>query len=220
MQETQSLEESKLDGDLTKNSGAPSPARLEAFSDGVIAVIITIMVLNLRLPTHDGLTGLREILPAGAIYLLSFCFTGIYWLNHQQMIRRLCAAGYVLQVANLAFLFCLSLLPFSTYYLIGRHVTAYSVQQYAATLLLIGCSFYLMRIAVHQHLSLHGRLTQQDKSTRSKHLWSLALYLACILLATIIPRVALGVLAVDTAIWAVPGLSPHVVRRPRASGTA
>jgi uncharacterized membrane protein len=136
------------------------------------------------------------------------------------MIRRLCAAGYVLQVTNLAFLFCLSLLPFSTYYLIGRHVTAYSVQQYAATLLLIGCSFYLMRLAVHQHLLLHGRLTRQDKSTRSKHLWSLALYLACILLANIIPRVALGVLAVDTAIWAVPGLSPHVVRRPRASGTA
>jgi uncharacterized membrane protein len=114
MQEAQSLEESKLDGDLAKNSGAPSPARLEAFSDGVIAVIITIMVLNLRLPTHDGLTGLREILPAGAIYLLSFCFTGIYWLNHQQMIRRLCAAGYVLQVTNLAFVFFMSRIPIIT----------------------------------------------------------------------------------------------------------
>lgn len=201
-------------GHFVDDGQAPSPARLEAFSDGVIAVIITVMVLNLRLPTHDGFWGLREILPAGAIYLLSFCFTGIYWLNHQQMTRRLGAAGYAFQLANLGFLFCLSLLPFSTYYLIGRRITAYGVQQYAATLFLVGCSFYLMRVAVHQHLSLHGRLTERDIGVRLKHRWSLALYLLCILLAACLPRSALVILAIDTVVWAVPGLSFRILRRP------
>jgi uncharacterized membrane protein len=213
MRVTQSPEEN--DQNAAEDDRAPSPARLEAFSDGVIAVIITVMVLNLRLPGHDGLQGLREILPAGAIYLLSFCFTAIYWLNHQQMTRRLHAAGYALQIANLAFLFCLSLLPFSTYYLIGRHINTYSVQQYAATLFLIGASFYMLRITVHQHLVLHKALTRRDSRTKTKHLFSIGLYLLCIPLAVYFPKVALAVLAVDTAAWVVPGLSPHVLGRPR-----
>lgn len=194
---------------------APSPARLESFSDGVIAVIITIMVLNLHLPAHDGFAGLQEMLPTGAIYLLSFCFTGIYWLNHQQMTRRLHAAGYALQIANLAFLFCLSLLPFSTYYLIGRHIAPYSVQQYAMTLLLVGGSFYVLRITVHQHLSLYKALTERDARTKLKHLFSIFLYILCIPLAARFPQLALGVLAVDTLVWVIPGLSTHVLKRPR-----
>jgi uncharacterized membrane protein len=92
MRETHFRKQRDLSERAAEDTRAPSPARLESFSDGVIAVIITVMVLNLRLPTHDGLQGLREILPAGAIYLLSFCFTGIYWLNHQQLTRRLHAA--------------------------------------------------------------------------------------------------------------------------------
>jgi uncharacterized membrane protein len=215
MRETHFRKQRDLSERAAEDTRAPSPARLESFSDGVIAVIITVMVLNLRLPTHDGLQGLREILPAGAIYLLSFCFNGIYWLNHQQLTRRLHAAGYVLQLANLAFLFCLSLLPFSTYYLISRHIIAYSVQQYATTLFFIGASFYFVRLAVQQHLSLHNELTGRDSGSGLKHLFSIALYLFCIPLAAYLPTLALGVLAIDTAVWTVPGLSFHVLKRPR-----
>jgi uncharacterized membrane protein len=215
MREMPSLEEKAPGEEVGGDSRAPSPARLESFSDGVIAVIITVMVLNLRLPIHDGLMGLREILPAGAIYLLSFSFTGIYWLNHQQMTRRLHAAGYALQICNLAFLFCLSLLPFSTYYLISRHIGVYSVQQYATTLFLIGASFYLVRVTVHRHLSLYEELTRRDNRTRLKHGFSIALYLLCIPLASHLPKLALGLLAIDTTVWAVPGLSLHVLWRPR-----
>jgi uncharacterized membrane protein len=214
MRETRSLSAKNPDEQSAENAGAPSPVRLESFSDGVIAVIITVMVLNLRLPSHDGLMGLREILPAGAIYLLSFVFTGVYWLNHQQLTRRLHVAGYALQVANLAFLFCLSLLPFSTYYLISRYISTYSVQQYATTLLLIGTSFYLVRVAVHRHLSLHNELTERDERSRLKHRLSMALYLLCIPLAIHFPKLALEVLAIDTAVWALPGLSLHVLKRP------
>lgn len=193
---------------------APSPARLESFSDGVIAVVLTIMVLNLRLPAHDGLNGLREMLPVIAIYLLSFAFTGIYWLNHQHMTRRLDAAGYYLQVANLAFLFCLSLLPFSTYYLIARQIAPYSVQQYDATLLLISAAFYLVRSAVHTHLRFHHRLTDRDRRTRHRHALSLLPYLACLPLAAWCPHLTVLLLGLDTAIWALPGLSRHLLRLP------
>ena len=92
----------------------PTPARLEAFSDGVIAVIITVMVLEIRVPHADGFEGLRALTPGLAVYLMSFGFTGIYWLNHQHVIRRAERAGHSLQIANLGFLFCLSLLPLST----------------------------------------------------------------------------------------------------------
>lgn len=214
MPETRLPEDRSINEHPEDDSLAPSPVRLEAFSDGVIAVIITVMVMNLRLPTQDGLPGLRELLPAGAIYLLSFCFTGIYWLNHQQMTRRLKAAGYALQIANLAFLFCLSLLPFSTYYLIGRHITPYGVQQYAMTLFFIGLSFYALRITVDRHLSLYKALTKTDNERRLKHLFSLALYFLCLPLAAFFPKVALLLLALDTAVWIVPGLSSSILRRP------
>jgi uncharacterized membrane protein len=105
---------------LVKNSGAQmthppaSPARLEAFSDGVIAVIITIMVLELKVPHQDGLAGLYAVLPTLAVYLLSFTFTGIYWINHHHLVHRTDEADSLILYANLAFLFTLSLLPFCT----------------------------------------------------------------------------------------------------------
>jgi len=207
----------KQDQTESEDMVAPSPARLESFSDGVIAVVLTIMVLNLRLPPHDGLNGLREMLPVIAIYLLSFAFTGIYWLNHQRITRRLEAAGYYLQVANLAFLFCLSLLPFSTYYLIARHITPYSVQQYDATLLLISAAFYLVRSAVHTHLRVHHRLTERDRRTRHRHALSLLTYLVCLPLAAWYPHLTVLLLGLDTAIWALPGLSRHLLATPVAT---
>ncbi len=197
---------------LPEKRQPPTPARLESFSDSVISVVLTIMVLNLRLPVRDGLGGLQEILPVIAIYLLSFAFTGIYWLNHQQLTRRLQAAGYYLQIANLAFLFCLSLLPFSTYCLIARRVTPDSVQQYAGTLLSIATAFYFMRWAVHKHLKLHGRMTELDRRANLRHLASLLIYLSCIPPAAWDADFTVLVLGCNTLAWALPGLSPHLLR--------
>src|ERR1700679_3885608 len=89
-----------------------NPARLEAFSDGVIAVIITIMVLELKVPQQDGIAGLRAVLPTLCLSLISFTFTGIYWINHHQLVHRTQEADELILYANLGFLFCLSLLPF------------------------------------------------------------------------------------------------------------
>src|ERR1700759_1996650 len=89
-----------------------STARLEAFSDGVIAVIITIMVLELKVPHEDGLAGLRAVLPPLFLYPISFPFVGIYWINHHHLVHRPEEADERILYANLGFLFCLSLLPF------------------------------------------------------------------------------------------------------------
>jgi len=84
-----------------------SPARLEAFSDGVIAVIITIMVLDLKVPHDLGLAGLIAVLPTLAVYLLSFVFTRVYRVNHHHLIHRTDQATERILYANLAFLFCI-----------------------------------------------------------------------------------------------------------------
>lgn len=106
---------------------APSPARLEAFSDGVIAVIITIMVLEIKVPHVDGIEGLKELTPSLLIYILSFAFTGIYWLNHQHLVRRVHKAEHGMQCANLGFLFALSQSSDQLGNLRGKHVCGFPV---------------------------------------------------------------------------------------------
>ena len=103
----------------------PTPSRLESFSDGVIAVIITIMVLEFKVPAPDGMAGLRTILPTLAVYLLSFAFTAIYWVNHHHLVHRLKRVEPLILYANLTFLFCLSLLPFFTSYLLQKHISCF-----------------------------------------------------------------------------------------------
>jgi hypothetical protein len=91
-----------------------SPGRLEAISDGVIAVIITIMVLELKVPGPDGIAGLRAVLPAIFLYLLTFVQIGIYWVNHHYLVDEVETVSHGILWANLMFLFCLSLFPFAT----------------------------------------------------------------------------------------------------------
>jgi len=102
-----------------------SPARLEAFSDGVIAVIITILVLELKIPPRDGVPGLREAMPAVFLYLLTFVQIGIFWVNHHYMIDEAESVSHGALWANLIFLFCLSLFPFATEWVGGARTHAF-----------------------------------------------------------------------------------------------
>jgi uncharacterized membrane protein len=181
-----------------------SPARLEAFSDGVIAVIITIMVLELKVPIKDGLAGLREVLPTLGIYLLSFTFTGIYWINHHHLVHRTEEADQRILYANLGFLFCLSLLPFFTSYLLDKKLDSFSVVLYAVSLVVTGFSFLLLRLAIGRRLRTSGSLEQQDIATERKHMLSLAIYLIAIPLAFYHPYLGLGVIATVTLVWIYP----------------
>src|SRR5579872_4603193 len=120
---------------------ALSPARLEAFSDGVIAVIITIMVLELKVPGPDGVAGLRAVLPTLFLYLLTFVQTGIYWVNHHYLVDEVETVSHGVLWANLIFLFCLSLFPFATEWIGVKGLTSFNTALYAAVSILPGLGF-------------------------------------------------------------------------------
>jgi uncharacterized membrane protein len=186
-----------------------SPARLEAFSDGVIAVIITIMVLELKVPHLDGISGLRSVLPTLGVYALSFTFTGIYWINHHHLVHRTDEADQAILYANLAFLFCLSLLPFFTSYLIDKKIDSFSVALYAVSMAVTGFSFLLLRIAIGTRLRKSGALEAEDKAAQTKHLMSLAMYGIAAPLAFYRPYWALTIIALVTLVWIYPVAHTH-----------
>jgi uncharacterized membrane protein len=197
-----------------------SPARLEAFSDGVIAVIITIMVLELKVPHQDGLAGLRAVLPTLAVYALSFSFTGVYWINHHHLVHRTQESDQAILYANLAFLFNLSLLPFFTSYLLEKKMDSFSVLLYIVSMMAIGFSFMLLRLAIGHRLRQQGSLQQEDKAAEYKHWSSLALYFIALFLAFYHhPSWALGIVALVMVIWIyptvpVPACPPGSASRP------
>jgi uncharacterized membrane protein len=181
-----------------------SPARLEAFSDGVIAVIITIMVLELKVPHQNGIAGLRAVLPTLCIYAISFAFTGIYWINHHHLVHRTEEADTAILYANLVFLFCLSLLPFFTSYLLEKELDSFSVIIYAISMVVTGFSFLLLRIAIGRRLKQSGAIEQEDIATQRKHYLSLLIYVIAIPLAFYHSYLALGVISLVTLVWIYP----------------
>src|SRR5215469_11692160 len=178
--------------------------RLEAFSDGVLAVIITIMVLELKVPHQDGVAGLLTIVPIIFVYLLSFTFIGIYWCNHHYLIHRIEQADHRILYANLGFLFCASLLPFFTAYVLDKKSNPFSVSLYAASMIVTGFSFLLLRLAVRRRLRQAGTLEFEDIATERKHYASLAIYIVAILLAHFHSYIALCVIALVTIVWIFP----------------
>ncbi len=187
-------------------TAAASTSRLEAFSDGVIAVIITIMVLELKVPHESGTAGLRAILPVLLVYLLSFTFTAIYWINHHQLVGRVEDVDSRILYANLLFLFTLSLLPFFTSWVIEKKMDALSVIIYALSLSTTGTGFLLLRLAILRRLRSKAQLVPGDKAAEHKHLISLGLYAASIPIAWFHPVFALFCDALVTLIWILPEL--------------
>ena len=181
-----------------------TPARLEAFSDGVIAVIITIMVLELKVPAHDGFAGLTSILPTLAVYALSFTFTGVYWINHHHLVHRTDRADERTLYANLFFLFWLSLLPFFTGYLLDMKMSSFSVLLYVLLMIMTGASFLVLRLTIGRYLRETGRLDQDDAAAERKHWVSLGLYVVAVLCSFPYPKIALGIVALVMVVWVLP----------------
>jgi uncharacterized membrane protein len=181
-----------------------SPARLEAFSDGVIAVIITIMVLELHVPHEPGLAGLLTVLPTLAVYALSFAFVSIYWINHHHLVHRIKETDQAILYANLFFLFCLSLIPFVTSYLLDMKLDSFSVALYAVSMVVTGFGFMLLRIAIHWRLRHDDALQQEDQAAARKHWTSLGLYLIAIPLAFYHSYWALGIIVLVALVWIYP----------------
>jgi uncharacterized membrane protein len=175
-----------------------NPARLEAFSDGVIAVIITIMVLELKVPAQDSWAGVRSVMPEVFIYLLSFLQVGIYWTNHHYLIEEVETVGHGILWANLIFLFCLSLFPFATAWVGLKGMSSFSTALYAAVSTLPGLSYAALWLAVR------ARSTVAPHSTWAKMSTSTTLYLLAIPAAYVRPALALGLMVLVAILWLLP----------------
>jgi uncharacterized membrane protein len=129
-----------------------SKGRLEAFSDGVLAIIITIMVLDLKAPRQAELSALRPLIPAFLSYALSFVFVGIYWNNHHHLLQATRHVNGRVLWANLHLLFWLSLTPFATSWMGETSFGAWPVAAYGIVLLLSGVAFYILsHVLIAQH---------------------------------------------------------------------
>jgi uncharacterized membrane protein len=193
------------DNNSPNNDTQMSASRLEAFSDGVIAVIITIMVLELHVPHDDGLTGLWSVAPRLAVYLLSFLVVGIYWINHHELIRRTEGVDYRVLWANLGFLFVLSLIPYFVDYLDEKDFSLFATILYDATMLTAGAAFFVLRWAVMRRQWFAGSLKHTDESELWRHSASLGIYLLSIAVAFYRPWLSLAINALVTVVWVVPG---------------
>src|SRR4051812_11882011 len=177
--------------------------RLEAFTDGVIAVIITIMVLEMKVPHGAELGALLPLLPVLLTYVLSFVYVGIYWNNHHHLFHAVHHVNGAVLWANLHLLFWLSLVPFVTGWMGENHFQTLPVAAYGAVLL---CSALAYTILTRTLLATHGRDSTLARALGkdSKGYLSLALYLASIALAFVQPWLACAGYVVVAGIWLRP----------------
>ena len=184
--------------------------RLEAFSDGVLAVIITIMVLEMKSPRGTSLAALSPLIPVFLSYVLSFVYIGIYWNNHHHLLHATQRVNGATMWANLHLLFWLSLIPFTTAWMGENHFESWPVAVYGMVLLLAGVAYFILTKAL---ISLHGRGSRLATSIGSdrKGQISIAIYAAAIPLAFAQPWLAGAFYVIVAIMWLIP--DPRIERR-------
>lgn len=180
-----------------------STSRLEAFSDGVLAIIITIMVLALRMPEDATWRGLFSVLPTLLSYLLSFIYVGIYWNNHHHLIQLAAKVDGRILWANLHLLFWLSLFPFTTRWSDESGIAQVPIMVYGINLLLASLAFYLLQRSIVRNQGKDGPLARAlGRDWKGKG--SPFLYVVGILLALVDPLLGVAVFSIVALIWLVP----------------
>jgi uncharacterized membrane protein len=180
-----------------------SKARLETFSDGVIAILITVMVLEL--PTPHGTTwgALHGALPVLLTYVLSFVYLGIYWNNHHHMLQATARVNGLILWANMHLLFWLSLIPFTTAWLGENHFARVPAAAYGIVLLAAAVAYYLLQTAIIRDQGEHSLLAAAvSRDLKGKA--SPFLYMSGIALAALDARLAIAVYTVVALMWLVP----------------
>ena len=190
-----------------------SKGRLEAFTDGVVAIIITIMVLELVAPHAESVPTLADLLPLWPIfvsYVLSFVFVGIYWNNHHHLLHSSEKINGAVLWANLFHLFWLSLIPFASAWMGENTFAAWPVALYGVILLMCGIAYYVLERLLIRLAGPDSPLAAAVGIDR-KGLLSLAMYLCAIPLAFVNPWIAFGLYVTVAVIWFVP--DPRLERR-------
>ncbi len=184
-----------------------SSSRLEAFSDGVFAIIITIMVLDLRPPAPAGINVLFQLWPTALAYALSFFVIAIYWLNHHRTFHIVKHVGTTVLWANLLYLFCLTLVPFFTAYMGEHRLDAVSVALYAGDMFVCCLAAMVLRFAmIHENPSDDPAIRAMNYAGARKNALSLIFYGAAVPLAALSAALALALVFATAATYVLPGL--------------
>jgi uncharacterized membrane protein len=180
-----------------------SKARLEAFSDGVIAILITILVLELKIPHGDDLHALAPLLPVFLTYVLSFVYLGIYWNNHHHMLHATTRINGKILWANLHLLFWLSLVPFTTGWMGENHFASLPTAVYGAVLLAAAVAYYLLQCAIVAEQGPDSKLAAAlGRDVKGKI--SPILYAIAIPLAFLHEWIADALYVIVALIWLIP----------------
>jgi uncharacterized membrane protein len=186
-------------------------SRLEAFSDAVIAIILTIMVLELRVPPDTHWSSLRPVLPTFLAYLLSFVNLGIYWNNHHHLLNSTERVTGGVLWANLHLLFWLSLFPFATRWLGEHHIAEAPTIFYGAVLLLAAIAYYILQTVILRAQGPDSRLARAlGRDLKAKA--SLIVYALAILVALVSPLPAIVLYVIVALTWLIP--DRRLERRP------
>ncbi len=183
--------------------------RLEAFSDGVLAIIITIMVLELKVPHAVELAALKPVLPVLLSYVLSFIYLGIYWNNHHHLFQATEEVSGGILWANLHLLFWLSLFPFTTAWMGENHLAAIPTAVYGFVLLMAAIAYYVLQRTIIAKGGRDSLLAQAIGKDRKGKLSPL-LYVAAIPLAFVSSWIASGLYVFVALLWLIP--DPRIER--------
>jgi len=180
-----------------------TPERLNAFSDGVIAIIITIMVLELKVPHGSDMAALSSVLPAFLVYVLSFVVVGIYWNNHHHLLYLTDRISGGVLWANLHLLFWLSLMPFVTAWMGENHFASLPTALYGVVLLCAGIAYYVLEQVLIRIQGENSRL-EGAVGGDTKGRLSLVLYASAVPLAFVNQFISDGIYALVALVWLIP----------------
>lgn len=177
--------------------------RLEAFSDGVLAIIITIMVLEFKVPEGYDCEAIKPLLPKFLAYILSFIYVGIYWNNHHHMLHTVKRVNGQIMWANLHLLFWLSLIPFVTAWAGDNNFAAFPMMLYGIILLLNAIAYFILQTTIVNH---HGKEAELAQAIGSdiKGKGSVVCYAIAIAVSNFSPAIAGGIYILVALIWLVP----------------
>jgi len=179
-------------------------ARLEAFSDGVFAIIITIMVLEIKVPHGEVWESLKPLIPIMMSYVLSFLFVGIYWVNHHHLLHTTSKVNGAILWSNIHLLFWLSIVPVATDWMGETHFASHPVAAYALLLLLCGLAFTILQLNIQKKNKNNERLEHAFKMLKKKGFFSLFAYSTAFIFAFINPAVSGFLFLLVSFIWFIP----------------
>ncbi|QEC66832.1 DUF1211 domain-containing protein [Panacibacter ginsenosidivorans] len=181
-----------------------SKNRMEAFSDGVLAIIITIMVLEIKVPHGTEWNDLIPLIPVFVSYMISFLLVGIYWGNHHHLLHTVKNINSGILLSNLHLLFWLSLVPFAAGWMGENHFEPNSIILYAIILILCGIAYGILQNSILKTLDQRSNIVVELKKQNKKVIISVLLVLAAIPFAFFYPAASAALFFLQSAIWLIP----------------